>query len=165
MFGWSLAIICICTSIRMKSLLQSWLPATIMDIIFLSLFFFSFLFFSIFHSFDLHSNQSPCVSGILGVPWFQNHGIRFSGLYWSLLLDWWIFNPCNFSFLLLFNVSADHLAMDDSDGDEDTRAYFPCPFCYVDIEVHVLCSHLQNEHCFDLKNAVCASFYMTIWCV
>ncbi|OAY30807.1 protein DEHYDRATION-INDUCED 19 homolog 6 isoform X2 [Manihot esculenta] len=51
--------------------------------------------------------------------------------------------------------NSDHLAMDDSDGDEDTRAYFPCPFCYVDIEVHVLCSHLQNEHCFDLKNAVC----------
>ncbi|KAG8638765.1 hypothetical protein MANES_14G060400v8 [Manihot esculenta] len=49
--------------------------------------------------------------------------------------------------------NSDHLAMDDSDGDEDTRAYFPCPFCYVDIEVHVLCSHLQNEHCFDLKNA------------
>ncbi|XP_021655550.2 protein DEHYDRATION-INDUCED 19 homolog 5 isoform X2 [Hevea brasiliensis] len=51
--------------------------------------------------------------------------------------------------------SDNNLAMDDSDGDEDSRAYFPCPFCYVDIEVHVLCSHLQDEHCFDLKNAVC----------
>ncbi|XP_015579826.1 protein DEHYDRATION-INDUCED 19 homolog 5 [Ricinus communis] len=48
-----------------------------------------------------------------------------------------------------------HLLIDDSDGDDDARAYFPCPFCYVDIEIHVLCSHLQNEHCFDLKNAVC----------
>ncbi|KAA8540761.1 hypothetical protein F0562_024320 [Nyssa sinensis] len=35
------------------------------------------------------------------------------------------------------------------------RACFPCPFCYVDIEVPVLCSHLQEEHCFDFKNAVC----------
>ncbi|KAL6319713.1 hypothetical protein AAG906_026786 [Vitis piasezkii] len=40
-------------------------------------------------------------------------------------------------------------------GDDDARAYFPCPFCYVDIEIPVLCSHLQEEHCFDLKNAVC----------
>ncbi|XP_057996267.1 protein DEHYDRATION-INDUCED 19 homolog 6 isoform X8 [Hevea brasiliensis] len=52
-----------------------------------------------------------------------------------------------------YNSADNNLAMDDSDGDEDSRAYFPCPFCYVDIEVHVLCSHLQDEHCFDLKNA------------
>ncbi|KAJ9163806.1 hypothetical protein P3X46_023437 [Hevea brasiliensis] len=51
--------------------------------------------------------------------------------------------------------SDNHLVIDDSDGDEDARAYFLCPFCYVDIEVHLLCSHLQDEHCFDLKNAVC----------
>jgi hypothetical protein len=25
----------------------------------------------------------------------------------------------------------------------------------VDVEINVLCSHLQEEHCFDLKNAVC----------
>ncbi|KAF7838274.1 protein DEHYDRATION-INDUCED 19-like protein 5-like [Senna tora] len=43
----------------------------------------------------------------------------------------------------------------DSEGDEDSRSYFQCPFCYVQIEVPVLCSHLQEEHCFDLKNAVC----------
>ncbi|KAJ6375496.1 hypothetical protein OIU77_000478 [Salix suchowensis] len=51
--------------------------------------------------------------------------------------------------------SGNHLAMDDSDGDDNSRAYFPCPFCYVEIEVHVFCSHLQDEHCFALKNAVC----------
>ncbi|XP_007036394.2 PREDICTED: protein DEHYDRATION-INDUCED 19 homolog 6 isoform X2 [Theobroma cacao] len=44
---------------------------------------------------------------------------------------------------------------DDFDGDEDTRACFPCPFCYVEIEIHALCTHLQEEHCFDLKNSVC----------
>ncbi|XP_054820589.1 protein DEHYDRATION-INDUCED 19 homolog 5-like isoform X2 [Prosopis cineraria] len=43
----------------------------------------------------------------------------------------------------------------ESDGDDDARSYFPCPFCYVEIEVPVLCSHLQEEHCFELKNAVC----------
>ncbi|XP_065874779.1 protein DEHYDRATION-INDUCED 19 homolog 5-like isoform X2 [Euphorbia lathyris] len=52
-------------------------------------------------------------------------------------------------------TSDNHLAIDDSDGDEDARAYFPCPFCYVEIEIHILCGHLQDEHCFDLKNAVC----------
>lgn len=47
-----------------------------------------------------------------------------------------------------------HLNMDGSEGEDDSRAYFPCPFCYVEIELHTLCSHLQEEHCFDLKNAV-----------
>ncbi|XP_057459476.1 protein DEHYDRATION-INDUCED 19 homolog 6-like isoform X2 [Actinidia eriantha] len=43
----------------------------------------------------------------------------------------------------------------NTEGEDDTRAYFPCPYCYVEIELHVLCSHLKEEHCFDLKNAVC----------
>ncbi|KAI3765889.1 hypothetical protein L2E82_15935 [Cichorium intybus] len=42
-----------------------------------------------------------------------------------------------------------------TDGDDDVRAWFPCPFCYVEIEIPALCCHLQEEHCFDLKNAVC----------
>lgn len=33
--------------------------------------------------------------------------------------------------------------------------YFPCPFCNVEVEFPVLSSHLQEEHCFDAKNAVC----------
>eukprot|EP00268_Persea_americana_P010877 TRINITY_DN14455_c0_g1_i3.p1 TRINITY_DN14455_c0_g1~~TRINITY_DN14455_c0_g1_i3.p1 ORF type:complete len:194 (+),score=47.23 TRINITY_DN14455_c0_g1_i3:227-808(+) len=45
------------------------------------------------------------------------------------------------------------LCLADSEGDEEMRALFPCPFCYVDIEVAVLCTHLQEEHCFDVKNA------------
>ncbi|XP_043726088.1 protein DEHYDRATION-INDUCED 19 homolog 5-like [Telopea speciosissima] len=48
-----------------------------------------------------------------------------------------------------------HLSLDDYEGDDDIRACFPCPFCYVEIEVPVLCAHLQEEHCFDVKNAVC----------
>ncbi|XP_075494175.1 protein DEHYDRATION-INDUCED 19 homolog 5-like isoform X3 [Primulina tabacum] len=43
----------------------------------------------------------------------------------------------------------------DEEGEDEVRAWFPCPFCYVEIEVPVLCIHLQEEHCFDLKNAVC----------
>ncbi|PSR89474.1 Protein DEHYDRATION-INDUCED 19 like [Actinidia chinensis var. chinensis] len=45
--------------------------------------------------------------------------------------------------------------MNALEGDDDTSAYFPCPYCDVEIELRVLCSHLQEEHCFDLKNAVC----------
>ncbi|KZV25642.1 protein DEHYDRATION-INDUCED 195-like [Dorcoceras hygrometricum] len=43
----------------------------------------------------------------------------------------------------------------EDEGDEGVRAWFPCPFCYFEIEVPLLCSHLQEEHCFDLRNAVC----------
>ncbi|KAI3464139.1 hypothetical protein Pfo_020802 [Paulownia fortunei] len=43
----------------------------------------------------------------------------------------------------------------EDEGDDEVRAWFPCPFCYVEIEVPVLCVHLQEEHCFDLKNALC----------
>ncbi|GMN46023.1 hypothetical protein TIFTF001_015188 [Ficus carica] len=45
-------------------------------------------------------------------------------------------------------------ALDDAEGD-DRKPCFPCPFCYVDIEITTLCIHLQEEHCFDFKNAVC----------
>jgi len=48
-----------------------------------------------------------------------------------------------------------HLIFDDSDGEDDARTCFPCPFCYVDIDLSMLCGHLQEYHCFDLKNAVC----------
>ncbi|XP_011626206.1 protein DEHYDRATION-INDUCED 19 homolog 5 isoform X4 [Amborella trichopoda] len=51
--------------------------------------------------------------------------------------------------------SGTHLVLDDSEVDEDMQACFPCPFCYVEVEVCVLCSHLQEEHCFDIKNTVC----------
>ncbi|KAA8542213.1 hypothetical protein F0562_023625 [Nyssa sinensis] len=53
------------------------------------------------------------------------------------------------------NNPDNNLNINDSEDDDNARAYFPCPFCYVDIEVRVLCSHLQEEHCFDFKNVVC----------
>lgn len=61
------------------------------------------------------------------------------------------FNSC---FSVHLFVTDNHIVLDDSEGDDDFRAFFPCPFCYVEIDVNILCKHLQNEHCFDLKNAV-----------
>lgn len=50
---------------------------------------------------------------------------------------------------------ADYLSnVDNTAEEEDVRAWFPCPFCYVEIEVQMLCNHLQEEHCFDFRNAV-----------
>lgn len=63
----------------------------------------------------------------------------------------------NFYLLNLYICKTDtHLALDDSEGDDDAKSCFLCPFCYVDIEVPMLCNHLEEEHCFDFKNAVCA---------
>lgn len=52
------------------------------------------------------------------------------------------------------NNGPDEYLITDDMGDDDMRAWFPCPFCYVDIEVQAICVHLQEEHCFDLRNAV-----------
>ncbi|KAK3001177.1 hypothetical protein RJ639_020851 [Escallonia herrerae] len=53
------------------------------------------------------------------------------------------------------NSSGNHVIME---GDDDMRAWFPCPFCFVEIEVPALCSHLQAEHCFNLSTVcpICA---------
>ncbi|KAL6649724.1 hypothetical protein ACP70R_013948 [Stipagrostis hirtigluma subsp. patula] len=41
-----------------------------------------------------------------------------------------------------------------SGGHDEWWEYFPCPFCYTEVEVPFLCDHLQVEHCFDMKNAI-----------
>ncbi|XP_057420514.1 protein DEHYDRATION-INDUCED 19 homolog 5-like [Lotus japonicus] len=41
------------------------------------------------------------------------------------------------------------------DVDNDGRSDFRCPFCDFEIEVPELCSNLEEEHCFALKNMVC----------
>lgn len=62
----------------------------------------------------------------------------------------------HFSVVHTSRIQTDSLMIfQDSDGEDDGRSCFPCPFCYVDIDLCVLCSHLQEDHCFDLKNAVC----------
>lgn len=47
------------------------------------------------------------------------------------------------------NNSGSHFILEDSEN------CITCPFCDVDIEVPSLCAHLQEEHCFDVGNAVC----------
>ncbi|XP_073128335.1 protein DEHYDRATION-INDUCED 19 homolog 6-like isoform X2 [Henckelia pumila] len=51
--------------------------------------------------------------------------------------------------------SSGNRGIGEDEGDDGVSAWFPCPFCYIEIEVPLLCVHLQEEHCFDLKNAVC----------
>ncbi|KAL8256897.1 hypothetical protein R6Q59_028938 [Mikania micrantha] len=51
-------------------------------------------------------------------------------------------------------INSDNRLIIDEE-DDDVRGWFPCPFCYVEIEIPVFCCHLREEHCFDLKNAVC----------
>jgi hypothetical protein len=38
--------------------------------------------------------------------------------------------------------------------DGELWEYFSCPFCYIEVEVPFICNHLQEEHCFDTRNAV-----------
>lgn len=40
------------------------------------------------------------------------------------------------------------------DGDEDLRAEFSCPYCYEEFDITALCSHLEEEHCFESRAAV-----------
>lgn len=45
--------------------------------------------------------------------------------------------------------------LDDVDGDEELRAEFSCPFCYEEFDISALCSHLEDEHCFESRAAMC----------
>jgi len=54
------------------------------------------------------------------------------------------------------------------DGDEDVRSDFSCPYCYEDFDLTSLCSHLEDEHCFEFKPAVSYShssivFFISLW--
>lgn len=51
--------------------------------------------------------------------------------------------------------------LDDVDGDEDLRAEFSCPYCYEEFDITALCSHLEEEHCFESRAAV--SFSITFF--
>ncbi|CAK9190173.1 unnamed protein product [Sphagnum troendelagicum] len=48
-----------------------------------------------------------------------------------------------------------HVNLDDVDGDEDVRPDFSCPYCYEDFDITSLCAHLEDEHCFESKPAIC----------
>lgn len=49
----------------------------------------------------------------------------------------------------------DRLSIDDFEVDEDVRPDFSCPYCFDDYDIASLCSHLEDEHPFESKAAVC----------
>ncbi|XP_039119981.1 protein DEHYDRATION-INDUCED 19-like [Dioscorea cayenensis subsp. rotundata] len=50
---------------------------------------------------------------------------------------------------------ADRLSIDDFEVEEEFRPDFPCPYCYEEHDISSLCSHLEDEHPFESKAAVC----------
>lgn len=53
------------------------------------------------------------------------------------------------------NSQLDRLGMDDLEVEEEIRPDFPCPYCYEDHDITSLCTHLEDEHPFESKVAVC----------
>ncbi|KDO69472.1 hypothetical protein CISIN_1g027681mg [Citrus sinensis] len=74
-------------------------------------------------------------------------------------IDFWasrVHSAKHFSAVRASRLNTDnHSIVDETEIDDDVKACFPCPFCYLEIEAHMICSHLQEEHCFEMKNAVC----------
>ncbi|XP_058095807.1 protein DEHYDRATION-INDUCED 19-like [Magnolia sinica] len=53
------------------------------------------------------------------------------------------------------NPQSDRLSFEDFEVEEEVRPDFPCPYCYEDHDMASLCSHLEDEHSFESKVAVC----------
>ncbi|RWR96413.1 protein DEHYDRATION-INDUCED 19-like protein [Cinnamomum micranthum f. kanehirae] len=53
------------------------------------------------------------------------------------------------------NSQLDRLSIDDFEVEEEVRPDFPCPYCYEEYDIASLCSHLEDEHSFESKLAVC----------
>ncbi|KAH9289775.1 hypothetical protein KI387_033892, partial [Taxus chinensis] len=49
----------------------------------------------------------------------------------------------------------DRLNVDGFEVEEDVRPDFPCPYCYEEYDIASLCSHLEDEHSYEAKAAVC----------
>lgn len=47
------------------------------------------------------------------------------------------------------------LSHDDIKAHDDMRIEFSCPFCCADFDIGSLCSHIEEEHCFESKAVVC----------
>lgn len=53
-----------------------------------------------------------------------------------------------------------YLGLEDTDGGEDdSRAEFPCPFCFEDFDLVGLCCHLDDEHPMEVKNEIVCQFW------
>eukprot|EP00262_Sarcandra_glabra_P010374 TRINITY_DN25630_c0_g1_i1.p1 TRINITY_DN25630_c0_g1~~TRINITY_DN25630_c0_g1_i1.p1 ORF type:complete len:232 (+),score=40.55 TRINITY_DN25630_c0_g1_i1:189-884(+) len=53
------------------------------------------------------------------------------------------------------NSQLDRLGVDDFEVGEEIRPDFACPYCYEDFDIASLCSHLEDDHPFESKVAVC----------
>ncbi|KAF9672378.1 hypothetical protein SADUNF_Sadunf11G0035400 [Salix dunnii] len=49
----------------------------------------------------------------------------------------------------------DRFSIDDFEVEEEVRPDFPCPYCDEDFDIGSLCSHLEDEHSYESKVAVC----------
>ncbi|CAL9192783.1 unnamed protein product [Musa hybrid cultivar] len=63
-----------------------------------------------------------------------------------------------------YSFQSDRLSIDEfemeeeeeeEEEEEDVRPDFPCPYCYEDHDITSLCYHLEEEHAFESKTAVC----------
>ncbi|XP_020529783.1 protein DEHYDRATION-INDUCED 19 homolog 3 isoform X2 [Amborella trichopoda] len=46
-----------------------------------------------------------------------------------------------------------HLSFDDTDGEDEVRAEFPCPFCSEVFDIVSLCCHIDDKHSMEARNA------------
>lgn len=53
----------------------------------------------------------------------------------------------------------DLYAHDETDGDDELKAEFLCPFCVEDFDVVGLCCHIDEEHPVEAKNGVYILFH------
>lgn len=51
--------------------------------------------------------------------------------------------------------SSDRLGIDEFEMEDEIRPEFPCPYCYEDHDVSSLCAHLEEEHPFESRAAIC----------
>ncbi|CAL9132525.1 hypothetical protein MUK42_16980 [Musa troglodytarum] len=59
------------------------------------------------------------------------------------------------SLQLRHSSRSDRLSVDDFEVEEEIWPDLPCPYCYEDHDLASLCSHLEEEHPFESKVAVC----------
>lgn len=60
-----------------------------------------------------------------------------------------------FAFQHNHSSQLDRLCIDDFEAEDDSRSDFPCPYCYEHHDFASLCSHLEEEHSFESRAAVC----------
>ncbi|KAL1560262.1 RING-type E3 ubiquitin transferase [Salvia divinorum] len=60
-----------------------------------------------------------------------------------------------------FNLQSNHHSqldwfnVEDFLGEEEAQPDYPCPYCYEELDIASLCSHLEAEHSYESKSAIC----------